>query len=278
MFGPAGSRFRGLPIRSLIPNSLTVLALCAGLTSMRFALQGHFQTAVALILVAAVIDGLDGRMARLLKATSRFGAELDSLSDFVCFGVAPAFLLYQWSLSEIGGLGWMAVVAYAVCCALRLARFNTMVDDQSRPAWTANFFTGVSSPAAAGLAMLFVILSFEAGDTLWRLAPLNALWLIFIAALMVSRLPSYSFKKLRIRREAGLLILLGVALTAGLLISFPWYTLVGFGVLYLFSLPLAYRSYLRYQQRGRALMEDDAVEPPSPPPLAEGEEASRHLH
>ncbi|MCW5750111.1 MAG: CDP-diacylglycerol--serine O-phosphatidyltransferase [Alphaproteobacteria bacterium] len=276
MFGPAGSRFRGLPIRSLIPNSLTVLALCAGLTSMRFALQGHFQTAVTLILVAAVIDGLDGRMARLLKGTSRFGAELDSLSDFVCFGVAPAFLLYQWSLSDMGGLGWMAVVAYAVCCALRLARFNTMVDDHSRPAWTAHFFTGVSSPAAAGLAMLFIILSFEAGDTLWRLAPLNALWLIFVAALMVSRLPSYSFKKLRIRREAGLLILLGVALTAGLLISFPWYTLFGFGVLYLLSLPLAYRSYIRHQERDRALPEEDA--PPPQAPAVEDEAATRHLH
>jgi len=252
MFGPASSRFRGPSMRSLLPNMLTVLALASGLTSMRYALQERWEIAVSLILVAAVIDGLDGRLARLLKGTSKFGAELDSLSDFVCFGVAPVFLLYQWSLRDMGGLGWLAVVAYAVCCALRLARFNAALEDPNRPAWMANFFTGVSSPAGAGLVMIFIVLSLEAGDGIWRSAPVNFVWVLFIGALMVSRLPSYSFKRLRIRREMGLPILLGVALLAGMLISFPFQTLLAVGLLYLASLPLAYRSYVRHRRLDEA--------------------------
>lgn len=273
MFGPAKSKFRGLPMRSLLPNILTVLALCSGLTSMRFALQERWELAVTLILIAAVIDGLDGRLARLLKGTSRFGAELDSLSDFVCFGVAPVFLLYQWSLKDMGGLGWLAVVAYAVCCALRLARFNTALEEPNQPAWTANFFTGISSPAGAGLSMLFIILSFEAGDGFWRAAPVNFAWVLIIGALMVSRVPSYSLKRLRVRREMGLAVLLLVAVLAGLLISFPFQTLFGFGILYLASLPLAYRSYIKLRDqdlRGSLAPQDgspvsEAASSPHPP-------------
>lgn len=245
MFGPAGSRFKGLPVRTLIPNTMTVLAMCAGLTSMRVALQQRWELAVALILIAALIDGLDGRIARLLKATSRFGAELDSLSDFVCFGVAPVFFLYQWSLNELGGLGWIAVLIYAICCAFRLARFNTASFGDDTPAWQAQFFTGVSSPAGAGLSILFPVLSFEAGDWFFRSSLLNLVWVVFIATLMVSRVPTFSFKKLRIRRELGFPILLAVALLGGMLISFPWYTLAFVGILYLATIPLAYRAYLR---------------------------------
>ena len=149
-----------LPIRTVIPNALTVLALCAGLTAIRFALEAKFEAAVAAIIVASVFDALDGRVARFLKGTTRFGAELDSLTDFVNFGVAPVIVLYLWSLGEIGGIGWIAVLGYAVCCALRLARFNVALEDPDKPAWSANFFVGVPAPAGALLVMLPLYLDF----------------------------------------------------------------------------------------------------------------------
>ena len=238
--------FRSLPINSLAPNMLTVLALCAGLTSMRFSLNESWQLAVMAILVAAVFDGLDGRLARLLKGTSKFGAELDSLSDFVCFGVAPSILIYRWTLSDLGGVGWILALAFSVCCALRLARFNTALDSANQPTWMANFFTGVPAPAAGGLVLLPIILSFQVAESFFHLPLVSAAMVAAVAFLMVSKVPTYSFKRLRVRREFILPVLIVVGLLAAVLWSYPWLTLTGLAVLYVASIPLSVRSYRRY--------------------------------
>ena len=162
--GRRNRRLRDLPVNSLIPNILTVLALCAGMSAIRFAMQEKWELAVAAIIVAGILDGLDGRMARLLKGATKFGAELDSLSDFIAFGVAPALVIYLWSTEVLGGIGWIAGLAYSTCCALRLARFNTALDNPDQPAWTSYFFTGMAAPAGACIALLPIAVSFQIGD------------------------------------------------------------------------------------------------------------------
>ncbi len=239
-------RLKALPVNSLVPNILTVLALCAGMTGIRFALQERWEPAVVAIVLAAVFDGLDGRMARLLKGATRFGAELDSLSDFCAFGVAPAFFVYHWSAHEMGGLGWIAALVYATCCALRLARFNTMVEDPQRPVWANDFFTGVAAPAGAGFAMLPAVLTFLLeSDAVLRHPALNTAWLIVCAMLMISRIPTFSLKKLRVKREHVLPTLVLVGLLAALLVSYPWFTLAAAGLAYLASIPLSVVSQRR---------------------------------
>ena len=233
-------RLRRQSINRLIPNILTLLALCAGLTAMRFALEQHFQLAVTAIVVAAVLDGLDGRIARLIGATSKFGAELDSLSDFVCFGVAPAVMLYLWVMHGGGRFGWAVVLLYAVCTALRLARFNTALDDTARPAWSFNYFTGVPAPAGAGLAILPMIASFEIGREWFEHPWLIGLWTIVVSGLMVSRLPTFAFKRLRVPHWMVLPILLAVGVIAAGLAAEPWLTLLVMGCVYVVSIPLAY--------------------------------------
>lgn len=240
-------RPKGLPVNSLIPNVLTVLALCAGMTSIRFALQERYELAVIAIVVAAVLDGLDGRVARLLKGATKFGAEMDSLSDFICFGVAPALLVFLWSTHELGGFGWMASLAFGTCCALRLARFNTALDDPDRPAWAGKFFTGVAAPAGAGFAMLPLAVSFQAGDVV-RVPQLMSIWLLAVALLMVSRIPTYSFKGLRVRREQVLPVLVVVGIVAAMLVSYPWFVLSTIGFAYLASIPFAVARYRRYER------------------------------
>ncbi|HIJ38767.1 MAG TPA: CDP-diacylglycerol--serine O-phosphatidyltransferase, partial [Rhodospirillaceae bacterium] len=193
------NRINGLSLNKLLPNILTMLALCAGLTSIRFGLHGKWESAVFSILLAGVLDGLDGRIARLLNGTSKFGAELDSLSDFVSFGVAPAMLLYFWTMQAAGGLGWALVLLFSVCCALRLARFNTMLGQPDLPAWAYNFFTGVPAPAAAGLVLIPMMLSFQLGaDSLFASWLLNAVMLVLVSFLMVSKIPTFSGKRSRI--------------------------------------------------------------------------------
>src|ERR1700759_304053 len=210
-------RFKGPSFNRIVPNLMTMLGLCAGLTSMRFGLEGRFGAAAMAIAVAAVIDGLDGRLARLLKATSRFGAEFDSLSDFLCFGVAPGFVLYLWSLKRAGAYGYAPCVVFAVCMALRLARFNASLDSGPRPAYAYNFFTGVPAPAGAGLALFPLFLGLE-GETLgltWleniaRHPLLCAAVLLGTALLLVSTLPIWSFKNFKVPSEYVLPLLLGV--------------------------------------------------------------------
>jgi CDP-diacylglycerol--serine O-phosphatidyltransferase len=250
-------------INRLIPNILTLLALCAGLTAMRFALEQRFQLAVIAIVVAAVLDGLDGRIARLIGATSRFGAELDSLSDFVCFGVAPALVLYLWVMNHGGRFGWAVVLLFSVCAALRLARFNTALDDASRPAWTFNYFTGVPAPAGAGLAILPLVASFETGPGWFDHPWLIGAWTILVAALMVSRIPTFAFKRLRVAHWMVLPILLVVGIIAAGLAAEPWFTLLGIGLLYLGSIPLAWR--LTAPARHAAPADKKPAEPPPAP-------------
>ena len=224
----------------LIPNAITVGALCAGLSGIRFAIDGRFEMAVAAIMVAAVLDGLDGRMARLLNGTSKFGAELDSLSDFLSFGVAPALIVYLWVLNAWGGLGWIVALAYAVCCALRLARFNTMLSEPNQPSWAGNFFTGVPAPAGAGLALMPLMAHFEFGAGIADRAWLGALVLALVAFLMVSRLPTFSGKKLHVPRGWLVPALVCVGLFFAALASAPWATLLAAGLLYLALIPFAY--------------------------------------
>ena len=247
-------RFAGLSFNRMVPNILTLLGLCAGLTSMRYALEGRFGSAAVAILVAACIDGLDGRLARLLKATSRFGAEFDSLADFCCFGVAPSFILYIWSLQTARGFGFVPCLIFAVCMALRLARFNAALD-APRPlahAYAYNFFTGVPAPAGAGLALfpLFLgleghSLGFEWLERLPRHPLFCAVMLIGTALLLVSTLPVWSFKNFKVPREYALPLLLSVGAFAAVLVADPWAALAGAGLIYLGMLPFSRLSFLR---------------------------------
>lgn len=247
MLRPRAPRLRNLPLNSLAPNILTTLALCSGLTSIRFSLADRWQLAVVAILVAAIFDALDGRLARLLKGTTKFGAELDSLSDFLCFGVAPVLLMYLWTLESLGNFGWLAVLAFAVACALRLARFNTALDEPDKPVWMSNFFTGVPAPMGAALALLPVMLSFAVGDSPFRSPYLVFLWCIVVGFLMVSRIPTFSGKKIKVRRDYVLPLLFLVGVLGTLLATEPWVTLSVLLFGYICLMPLGVRSYRRQQ-------------------------------
>ncbi len=226
---------RDIPLIHLLPNAMTLGAICAGVTAMRMAVAGEFDRAVAFLLAAALLDGLDGRVARVLKSESLIGAELDSLADVVNFGVTPAILLYFWTLWQMPGLGWIAALAYVSCCALRLARFN--VGAKTGGAGDKRFFTGVPSPAGALLALapLFLTHAFpSAAHPAWA----TALWLVMAGLLMVSRLPTFSMK-LTVPRDRARLVLAGVAASVALLAVWPWAALLAFDLAYLLSIPLA---------------------------------------
>jgi CDP-diacylglycerol---serine O-phosphatidyltransferase len=260
-------RLRAQPLIHLLPNMFTVLSLCAGLTSIRYALDGRFELAVALIIVAGVLDGLDGRSARLLKISSKLGAELDSLADFLSFGVAPAILVYLWSLNQVKAFGWALALLFATCCALRLARFNTELEDPERPLWMSRFFTGMPAPAAAGCAMIPMLLAF-AFQTAWpRAWALNAAVLVAVACLMVSRIPTFSIKTVvvRIKPDWILPTLVGVGLFVAALSSAPWHTLLAIGMIYLASLPVGWWSAYRLRRRDIA-ERAAAVQPEAKPP------------
>ncbi len=258
----ARPRFKGPSFNRMVPNLMTLLGLCAGLTSMRFALEGRFGSAAVAILVAAAIDGLDGRLARLLKATSRFGAEFDSLTDFLCFGVAPSFILYLWSLQRAGGFGYTPCLMFAVCMALRLARFNASLDSAPGPAYAYNFFTGVPAPAGAGLVLFPLFLGLEAKSLGWDwlLAATQyplfcAVVLIGTALLLVSTLPVWSFKNFKVPHEYVLPVLLGTGTFAAVLIADPWAALAAGGLVYLGMLPFSVRSFHRLRREAEALRE-----------------------
>ena len=248
-------RFKGLSFNRVVPNLLTMIGLCAGLTSIRFALDGRFAAAAIAIAVAACIDGLDGRLARLLKATSRFGAEFDSLADFLCFGVAPGLVLYLWSLQSLRGYGYMPCVMFAVCMALRLARFNAALDAGPHPAYAYNFFTGVPAPAGAGLALFPLFIGLEAKSLGWewlyaaaQFPPFCALVLIGTAALLVSTLPVWSFKNFKVPAEYVLPMLLGTGLFVALFVADPWAAMAAAGAIYLAMLPFSARSFRRLKR------------------------------
>lgn len=248
-------RIPGLSINRLIPNILTLLALCAGLTSIRFGLHGAWEHAVLAIILAGILDGLDGRVARLLHGTSKFGAELDSLSDFVSFGVAPAMLLYFWTMQGAGGLGWAIVLLYTVCCGLRLARFNTMLGQADLPPYAYNFFTGVPAPAAAGVVLLPMVASFEFGTGFFDRPTVVAVFLLGVAFLMVSTIPTFSFKKVRIPNAWVLPMLLIVGLLAAFLVTEPWKTLAVVGAAYVALIPISVRSFRRLKAQAESMVE-----------------------
>jgi CDP-diacylglycerol--serine O-phosphatidyltransferase len=239
-------RFKQVPVRYLLPNLITLLALCSGITAIRLGIENRYELAVAAVMISIVLDAMDGRLARLLKGTSRFGAELDSLADFLNFGVAPAILIYHWSLNDLRTLGWVAALFLAVCCALRLARFNVALDDPDKPAWMMNYFTGAPAPAGAAMAMAPMYLGFldiidDGHDYAWAILP----YTIAVALLMVSRVPTFSGKTLgtRIRRDLVLPVLGLIALAIVLLISFTWEMLTVIVAAYIVLIPVGIRSY-----------------------------------
>lgn len=263
-------RIPGLSINRLIPNILTLLALCAGLTSIRFGLHGAWEKAVLAIILAGILDGLDGRVARLLHGTSKFGAELDSLSDFVSFGVAPAMLMYLWTMQGAGGLGWAIVLLYTVCCGLRLARFNTMLGQADLPPYAYNFFTGVPAPAAAGVVLLPMVASFEFGRGFFDRPTVVAVFLLGVSFLMVSTIPTFSFKKVRIPNAWVLPILLIIGLLAAFLVTEPWKTLVVIGAGYVALIPVSIRSFRRLKAQAERMAAPVAEESQRAPGGDEG--------
>ena len=272
---PERPRFRGLSFNRIVPNLLTMLGLCAGLTAMRFGLEGRYGAAAAAIAVAGCIDGLDGRLARLLKATSRFGAEFDSLADFVCFGVAPAFVLYLWSLQAMRGYGFMPCLLFAVCMALRLARFNASIEavagSAAHPAYAYNFFTGVPAPAGAGLALFPLFLGLEAQSLGWAgveevvsSPAVSALVLTGTAFLLISTLPVWNFKNFKVPAPYVLPLLIGTGLFAALLVADPWAAMAAAGLIYLGMLPFSVRSFRRLRAAAEASRGDDPDQADAP--------------
>ncbi|MDB5627531.1 MAG: pssA [Tardiphaga sp.] len=257
---PPRRRFRQIPVRMLVPNLITLLALCAGLTAIRLSTENRMELAVAAIVFAAVLDGIDGRVARLIKGQSKFGAELDSLADFVNFGVAPGLILYFWQLHDLNNVGWIAAMTFAISGCLRLARFNATMDDPNKPAFAANYFTGVPAPAGAIVVLLPVYLSFL--GVAQPPVALTTAFTLLIAVLMISRLPVVSGKttRLRVPPEMVLPLFVGVVFFIALLIGYPWHILSLGSVAYLASLPFGWRSYRGHERR---LAETSA--PPSGP-------------
>ena len=257
-------RLRGLSINALIPNALTVLGLCLGLTAIRYGFLGRWEFAVGAIILAGIVDGLDGRAARILKATTEFGAQLDSLSDFLCFGVAPAMVLYLWALNEFGGAGWGVALLFAVCIALRLARFNVSRDDPNRPSWAGEFFAGVPAPSASGMVLFPMMMSFEFGDDFLREPAYVAIHAIAVALLAVSTVPMYSGKGIKLRKKHFLPSLLFVGIAFAVIVSYPWYSFSALGVGYALSIIFSVRSHRRRK----------AEEPPAAPAPGEDDDTT----
>lgn len=239
----------GIPLRAFVPNAVTALALCCGLSGLRAAMSGEWDMALLLVVGAGVLDGIDGRIARLLKANTRFGAELDSLSDVIAFGVAPATILYLWSLSEAPKFGWVAALSLTVCCALRLARFNANIDVAEQPHKSAGFNTGVPAPMGAGLAFIPLALWLITDESLFRAWYVVMPWVIIVALLMISNIATFNWSSLRIRREWRLMAIAGIALVGAGLVSAPLQTLLGFAVVYMATIPFSVLSYRRVRQR-----------------------------
>ncbi|MEO7635464.1 MAG: phosphatidylcholine/phosphatidylserine synthase [Sphingomicrobium sp.] len=243
---------RQIPFRALVPNAVTLLALCFGLTGVSFAIGGEWEKALGSIVFAGVLDGMDGRIARLLRAQSKFGAELDSLCDNIAFGTAPALVLFLWSLQTAPRGGWIAALALAVCCALRLARFNARIEEAEQPHKSAGFNTGVPAPVGAGLAFVPIFLWLVTGNDLFRQWPLVMPWTLLIAAMMISAIPTYTWSSIRIRRGWRLFALAGIALLGAALITVPWHSLLLICALYLIMIPLSLASYAKVKRRRAA--------------------------
>ena len=245
-------RAGGIPLRGIPPNAITALALCFGLTGVRFAIDEAWGWALGCVVFAGVLDGMDGRVARLLRANSRFGAELDSLSDVTAFGVAPSFIMFLWSLQYAPKFGWVAALSLAVCCALRLARFNSRMDADEQPHKSAGFLTGVPAPAGAGLAFVPVYLWLVTDNPAFRQWYVTMPWLLFVAMLMISNIATYSWGSLRVRRSWRLFALAGVGLLVAALVTEPWLTLLAVSALYVAMIPFSVASYAKVRRRRAA--------------------------
>jgi CDP-diacylglycerol--serine O-phosphatidyltransferase len=273
---------KGIPLRAVVPNAVTALALCVGLSGVRFAIAQEWDRAIIAIVIAAILDGMDGRIARALKGQTRFGAELDSLSDVIAFGAAPAIILYLWSLQAWPRFGWIFALAYAVCMALRLARFNARIDVEDQPHKSAGFLTGVPAPAGAGLLLLPIYL-WLATDGRWPWLNdyrLVALWAAGVAFLVISSVATFSWGSLRLRRNVRLEAIVIIAILGGALFSAPFETLSVAAILYIAMIPFSVMSYARVkQQRGRAAAPAapaKSAEPaPGPAPASVGRPARR---
>ena len=255
---------RGIPLRAVLPNAVTALALCSGLTGIRFAILGNWEAAVLMVLAAAVLDGIDGRIARLVRAESRFGAELDSLSDAISFGVAPALILYLWSLQALGRFGWLVALLHALFCALRLARFNAQIDLAEQPHKSAGFLTGVPAPAGAALALTPVYLWLWTGEAITRAPVIIAVWTVLIAILMVSSVATYG-PKIRLRQNVRFEAIAVLVALAAALVSAPWTTLAIVAIAYLASIPFSMRSYRRIRRLRAAGGDAASAQEPSVP-------------
>ncbi|HEU4960011.1 MAG TPA: phosphatidylcholine/phosphatidylserine synthase [Sphingomonas sp.] len=248
---------RGLPLRAVAPNAVTALALCFGLSGIRFAIGGEWERAVLMIMVAGVLDGLDGRVARMLHGASRFGAELDSLSDVVSFGVSPALVVYLWSLIGLPKVGWICALILAVFCALRLARFNANIDVTEQPHKSAGFLTGIPAPAGALLAMLPMYCWFSSELDMFRSPLLVAPWVAFVALMMVSSIATFSWSSLRLRANIRFEALAVVVLFGAALLTAPWQTLTVICVAYLATIPFSIRAYGRIRRLRVAALRDE---------------------
>jgi len=242
--------------RVILPNMLTLIGVCIGLTSIRFALDGRYEFAIIAIIIAAVIDGLDGRIARLIKGTSKVGKELDSLTDMISFGVAPAFIMYFWKLNELGRFGWLVCLIYVICVALRLARFN--VNTGGEPSWRDNFFEGVPSPAGGILVLTPLIFSMSSIE-LFKIDYQIIVPIFFIVTsfLLISKFPSYSFKKIVIQRKATIFLLFGIVLFFGLLLIYPFNVISVSALIYLSMLPISFFHYQKLKKQNEGQNYDD---------------------
>ncbi len=249
---------RALTLRAMLPNAITAAALCSGLTGISFAVEGRWELAIGAVILAGVLDGIDGRIARLLNAQSRFGAELDSLADSLSFGMAPALILYMWSLQALEPFGWFAALAFAICCALRLARFNAQIDVDEQPHKSAGFLTGVPAPVGAGLAFAPFYLWQETGEAIFRDPLLLTLWVAVIAVLMISNMATLSWTAIRPRRNIRLGVIVFVTLAFAALLLEPWWTLAAICGAYLLLMPYALVKYGKIKRRRAREAQADA--------------------
>lgn len=263
----AAGGVRGLSLRAVLPNAITAAALCSGLTGIRFAISDNWQFAIVAVILAGLLDGIDGRIARLLKAQSRFGAELDSLADSLSFGVAPALIFYLWTLQDLPRLGWFASLAFAICCALRLARFNAQIDVDEQPHKSAGFLTGVPAPVGAGLAFLPFYLWMATGWEGFREPVACAIWMVAMAFLMISNIATLSWTSIRPRRSVRLELIAGAGILFAALLLEPWWTLVAICAGYLVLMPYALVRYSRVRRLRAA----------APAPASGSAEADGHL-
>lgn len=258
--GMRKKKIRAQSFTAMVPNMTTLMALCCGMTAIRFALLGLWRYAIVAVLISAVLDALDGRLARLLNSASRFGAELDSFSDFLSFGVSPALIIYMKTLHELGDAGWAIALFFTVCMALRLARFNVMSTEDNQPAWRLGFFTGVPAPLGGFLGIFPLVMSFAFPALDWLTsAPLCAFFMILSAGLMVSRIPTFSLKKIVIGPSYILLFMLVLSISIGMLYAYPWYTLSLLGIAYISTIPFSIRKFRYYQTYDLKIKKDEDI-------------------